>query len=401
MRLQDLKHLEAAMEAFTTCVDGDMLLATLLTYTQRLFHTQFAGIWLAAEGDRLHLHLADGASAAVTSGLQRVKMSAHGERSVARRLHTLGYRAILTAPLRLHARTVGIVATGSQRSRPSHRIAAAMLKVLVRQAVSVLEHLPLPPSLEREEARQRLIAQSERELETERMRLLNLFISGITHDLNNTMTTLRGRVELLMNRLRDQATLQHLEIALHAITEGGQMIRHMRDLMSGHHEGRLVLIDLNQLVTDSLQIARSTWFQAFRQAHTPVDLEAELHPVPAIPGRPADQRIVLLSLLRHAMDATPPPSRLLVRTWSEGEGAGQAVCVSISDDPGRFPTAERQGGIGLLQRGLPTPESQRALAFILAVVGNLDGRITVHQSAGGGSTTVLTFWANRRAAEEP
>src|SRR6267142_2054019 len=99
MRLQDLKHLDAAMEAFTACADVDMLLGTLFAHTRDLFHMEAAFVWLTVDGEQSHLYLTEGVPAPVAARLQRLKISASGERMIARRLHQWGYRAVLAAPL--------------------------------------------------------------------------------------------------------------------------------------------------------------------------------------------------------------------------------------------------------------------------------------------------------------
>ena len=65
MRLQDLKHLDAAMEAFTACVDVDMLLGTLFAHTRDLFHMEAAFVWLTVDGEQSRLHLTEGVPASV------------------------------------------------------------------------------------------------------------------------------------------------------------------------------------------------------------------------------------------------------------------------------------------------------------------------------------------------
>jgi len=399
MRLQDLKHLDAAMEAFTACVDVDMLLGTLFDHTRDLFHMEAAFVWLTVDGEQSRLHLTEGVPASVAARLQRLKISASAKRTIARRLHKLGYRAVLAAPLRVQGKMVGMVAAGSQRSRRSSPIEAAIFHLLVRYAVSTLERWQFPPTHEGEEARRPMTTHGDLDVQHERTHLLNIFISGITHDLNNAMAAISGRVELLLHRLRDQATLQHLVAAHHAIIDASQMIRHIHGFMSGDHEGGVVMVDINQLVRDSLQIARSTWFQGFRQTRVPVDVEADLQPVPALPGRASDLRIAFLCLLRHAMDTLRPGGRLMVRTSSVGETEGQVV-VRLSDDPGQASTAEHEDGIGILLRQAHTPESQLALEFVQTIVRNLEGQITVHRSADGGTTTTLIFSVSRTVAGE-
>jgi signal transduction histidine kinase len=238
------------------------------------------------------------------------------------------------------------------------------------------------------------------EMQDERLRLLNMLISGITHDLNNAMTTISGRMELLLNRLHDQVTLQQLGAAHRTITEASQMIRHIYGFVSSYREGGVVLVDLNQLVGDSLQMAQSAWFQGFRQTRIPVHLGVELNPVPAFPISPSDLRIALLCLLRHAMDTLRPGGELMVRTSSVGEGESQTVVVSISDDPGQASTAVREEGIGLLLRQVHTPESQQTLEFVQTIIRNLGGQIASARSPDGGTTTILLFSVSRAAAGE-
>jgi K+-sensing histidine kinase KdpD len=395
MRLRDLKHFETAMEALTACVDVDMLLGTLLVHIRDLFHMEAAFVWLTADGEQSRLHLANGVPASVASRLQRLKIAARGERTIARRLHKLGYRTVLAVPLRVQGKVVGVVAASSQRSRRSSRIETTTFNLLVRYAVSALERWPFPPALGSEEARRPMTTDGDLYVQNERTHLLNTFISGVTHDLNNAMAAISGQVELLLHRLQDQAALQHLRAAHHASIEASQMIRHLHNFMTGYHEGSVVMVDINQLIRDCLQIARSTWFQGFRRARDPVDLRADLHPVPALPGRASDLRLALLCLLRHAMDTIRPGDDLMVRTSSVDEGEGLMVVVSFSNDPGPSSAAEREDGIGLLLRQVHTSESRQALAFVQALICNLDGRITVQRSADGGTTTTLIFSVSR------
>jgi signal transduction histidine kinase len=401
MRLQQLQQLAAAMQAFSECADVDALLATLVAHIRQLFHIEAGLVWLVVDEERLRLHHAQGVAPAASSSLQLLKMPASGQPAVARRLYRLGYRSVLVAPLRVSTRTLGMVAVGSQRARRFGRLDAESFKILGQYAAGCLERLQPSPTREPAEARRQEAASSDLEVQRERIYLLNLFISRIIHDLSNTMTTISGRVELLLNRLRGEVTLQHLGAALRAINEANQLIRHIRDLASGHLEPGMVLVDINQFVQDSLQIAQSTWFREFRHTRVPVDVGADLNPVPALPARASDLRIAILCLLRHAMDALHAGGGLMVRTWSEADRDGPAIFISIIDEPGQPAVAEQEEGIGLLLRQPLTAESQRALVFVQAIISNLGGRITVQRSVSGGTTTTLIFSVGRSAAPEP
>jgi signal transduction histidine kinase len=398
MRLQDLKHLDAALEAFTACVNVDMLLGTLLAHIRDLFHVEATFVWLTVNAEQSRLYLTEGVPAPVAARLQRLKTSASGERTIVRRLYKLGYRAVLAAPLRVQGKMVGVVAAGSARSRRSSRIEAAIFHLLVQYAVSTLERWQLPSMLADEEAQRPMTRDGDLDVHHARTHFLNLFISGITHDLNNAMAVISGRVELLLHRLHEQVLLRHLVEAQHAIIEACQMIRHIHGFMSGDHEGGVAMVDINQLVRDSLQIARSTWFQGFRQRRVPIDLGADLHPVPALPSRASDLRIALLGLLRHAVDTLRPGGGLMVRTSSVGEGEGRVVVVSFPDVPGQPSTTEHEDGIATLCSQAHAPESQQALQLVQTIVRNLDGQITVDQSADGSTALTLTLSTSRTVA---
>ncbi len=398
MRLQDLEHLDGALEAFTTCANVDMLLSTLFAHIRDMFHMEAAFVWVAVNGGQSHLYRTEGALAPVAARLQRLKISVNGERTIARRLHKLGYRATLAASLCVHGKMVGMIAAGSQRFRRVSRFEAAIFHLLVRFAVSTLERLQFPPTCAGEEARRPATISADLAVQQERMHLLNVFVSGIIHDLNNAMAVIGGRVDMLLHNLHDQRVLRHLMEAEHATLEAYQLIRHIHGFMSSDHEGGMVLVDINQLVSDSLQIARSRWFQGFRQRRVPVDLRADLQPVPAVLGRASDFRIALLCLLRHAMDTLRPGGGLIVRTSAVGEAEGQVVVVSLADDPCQPCTIEHEAGIGILLRQALTPESQQALEFAQTVLHNLDGQITVDRSRDGGTSTTLTFSVGRMTA---
>jgi hypothetical protein len=216
------------------------------------------------------------------------------------------------------------------------------------------------------------------------------------------MTAISGRVDLLSHRLHDQAALPHLKAAQDAITEASQMIRHLHNFAAGSPEPGAVLVDLNQLVADSVQMARSMWFQRFRQSRVAVDIETDLHPLPAFLGRAPDLRLALLCLLRHAMDTFRLERPLFVCTSTVAGGEGQTVAVSFSADGEPPCTSESAHGGEALVKQAYTPDGNELLAFVEVLLRPLDARVTVRGSGDGRTTTtVLLLSANRGAAAAP
>jgi len=399
MRFQQVKQLSAAMDELSGCADRDALLPTLLVHVRNLGRAEAAWIWLIVDPDQLTLqHVAGGTAVSATSSpLYHISMSSSGGRAIAQRLRRLGYRSILVLPLHRGPRISGMVAIGAKRPRRLSRTDAEICRMLVQHTSFLLgrrQNHALSDSVMQPSTQSIL---SPAEMQREHIYLLNTLISRIAHGLNNTMVTINGRVELLLNKPHDQSTMQHLGAALRATLEAIRLVRHIQALTSSQAGSGAVMIDLNQLVRDSLQIARATWFLEFRRMHLPIDLTANLRPLPALAVKGPDLRIALLCLLQHVMDTLSPGSRLVVRTWTESEGIGESIAISVADESDqapqdRWPSLAQEGeGIGLLLSGAQTADSQRALAFVETTVHNLGGRMTVVRNAAGGTTTTLRF----------
>jgi signal transduction histidine kinase len=403
MPLQQLTQLAGAMEALSSCVEIQALLTTLLIQAKELCRAEVAWSWLMVDADQLRLQQVEGEPSAVPPRLQRMKMPAGGRRVIARRLRRIGYRSVLVVPLHARARMLGIVAVGSRRSRQLRRLDTAACAILAQHAGSLLEMLQGHPPLVSGAVMPHEELAGNPELTREHLHLLNALIARITHGLNNVMATVNGRVELLLYRPHDQHTLQHLSSTLRAVIEANQLVRHIQNLVSGQHGQGAVMVDLNQLVRDCLQIARSAWFMEFRARRVPVELLTDLRPMPALSTRASELRIALLCLLQHAMDTLDPGARLVIRTWTEGEDAREMLFIRLFDESGQPPEAAQtpavggEEGMGILLNSARVTESRRTLEFVETTVYNLGGRITVHRNVAGGIVITVRFFSQRDA----
>jgi len=406
MPFRQVKQLSAAMDELSGCIDHDALLQALLVHSRNLCRAEAAWVWLIVDPDRLTLkHVSRGAAVDVTAPhLDQISMPRSGRRAIAQRLRRLGYRSVLVLPLSRGPRIAGMVAVGSMHPGRLARTAAEVCRMLVRHTSLLLGRphgsAPSDPTM-RPSPQGRL---GPAETQREHLYLLNTLISRMAHGLNNALVTINGRVELLSHRPHDQSTAQHLGAALRTITEAIRLVRHIQALASGEAGSDAFMIDLNQLIRDSLQIACATWFVEFRRTRLPIDLTANLKPLPALAARGPELRIAFLCLLRHAMDTLPPGRRLVIRTWTEHDELGESVVVSVADDDGYAPEdlqsspAQKEEGVGLLHRGVQAPDGQRALAFVEATVHNLGGRMTMLQNAAEGMTTTLRFYIGDAAS---
>jgi hypothetical protein len=394
MPVQQLKQLAGAMEALSSCVEIHALLNTLLIQVKELCHAEAAWSWLMVDTDQLRLKQIEGEPSTLPPRLQRMKMPAGGRRVIARRLRRIGYQSVFVVPLPGRTRMGGMIALGWQRPRQSRRADTTTCAILAQYTGILIEVLQGHPLLVSGAMMPQEELGSRPGLAPERLQLLNALIARITHGLNNVMATVNGRVELLLNRPYDHYTMQHLSATLRAVLEANQLVRHIQNLVSGQEA---VMVDLNQLVRDCVQIARSTWFMEFRTRRVAVELTADLRPMPALSTRAPELRVALLCLLQHAMDMLDSGARLVIRTWTEREDAREVLFIRLFDESGQPPEVAQTpavGGeesMGLLLNSERVTESRRTLEFVEATVYSLGGRIAVYRNATGGIIITLRF----------
>jgi signal transduction histidine kinase len=400
MPSQSLAHLMAAMQELSACTDADTLLAEPLLKVRDICSGQAAAVWLLAEMNRLRLQHATDGVYEVAQHLQRMSLPPQAEHTLEQQLRALGYRAVLVARLQVNDQLLGLVAVWSRARRSFRRLEADMFRLLVDHAAVVLAYLRARRAVEAVGAWEPVSVADNDVILGERTRLIQALISAITHDLNNTLTAISMRMELLLSRVVDQAARQHGGLILRSTLEAGQLIHHIREFVGARNSASETIVDVNQLVEASIQIARSAAFRDILQMRFPVELAVELNPVSPLVGRPLDLTIALLGLLRYAMDLAHPRPEVRISTGTAGESGRSEVFISVSTAGRSIPLAEHLGGIELLFSVRQSPQREAPLQLVGETVRRHGGRILVHQSADGATTVTMAFPLEREAAPE-
>lgn len=211
------------------------------------------------------------------------------------------------------------------------------------------------------------------------------FLAMLTHDIKNPLTVIVGYAEMLLEttkaagRQEDALMLERL----HGNALAAQsLVLNYLDLTQ-IEAGRLMLahkpLSLNTL------LHRVTQRYDIEARHRQLTLELDLQDeIPSITGDPLALERVFANLLHNALNFTPPPGRVTVRSSRQQDEA----VISIADTgPGiapedvatlferyqRLTTRYSPGGTGL------------GLFIVKALVEAHGGRVAVHSTAGRGS----------------
>ncbi len=198
----------------------------------------------------------------------------------------------------------------------------------------------------------------ERAARSDKLRALGELAAGVAHNLNNSLTVIQGRAQLLLMRsAENEAAKKSLEVITQAVGDCSQTLRRLLDFSRRNSSRHASAVDLSELVISSVEIARPKWQSesANRAGTIEVRLDAP-KPVMAV-GDSSELREVVLNLIFNAVDAMPQGGTIEIGTSAEGStarfwvadsgsGMGAEVVARIFE-PFYSTKGERGTGLGL------------------------------------------------------
>jgi PAS domain S-box-containing protein len=227
---------------------------------------------------------------------------------------------------------------------------------------------------------------------SERLAMLGLLASGISHEINNPLASIIACTEGIQRRLVARPphaaamTAEEFREYLELIHKEAMRAKAITDrllILSRRSQSPTDLVSPNQSLSETVSLLR---FQAEERG---IEIIEELDPrVPHIRADDPGLRQVFLNLLLNALQAIEGPGRIRVRTSAEPE----SVVISIEDtgcgitpeDLPRifepfFSRKTRRGGTGL------------GLFISKVLVEQMGGTITAQSQPGEGSRFVIRF----------
>ncbi|HEY0348077.1 MAG TPA: ATP-binding protein [Pyrinomonadaceae bacterium] len=157
---------------------------------------------------------------------------------------------------------------------------------------------------------------------SDKLRALGELAAGVAHNLNNSLTVIQGRAQLLLMRSgADDAKKKSLEVITQAVGDCSQTLRRLLDFSRRNATRATVPVDLSELVTSSVEIARPKWQAESAHKTGSIDVRVDAPgPVMAM-GDSSELREVVLNLIFNAVDAMTHGGVIEVGTGVEGASA--------------------------------------------------------------------------------
>jgi two-component system, cell cycle sensor histidine kinase and response regulator CckA len=297
----------------------------------------------------------------------------------------LGIQAACAFPIGTEARTAGVLVLFDRRRREPDE---QLLKMLTDIGARIGGHLE-QSRLEEELTRQREVL-----YQSEKLTALGRLVAGVAHEMNNPLSIMSSRIELMLTDAADQPLppqlVEDLKV-LHRNTLRVAGVAQALRSFARQSTGTRDPVDLNAVVEETLLLAGKPMATDNIQVTTTLD--------PALPPLLGDANAlqqVLLNLLTNAREAMTGGGTIWIETGPSPERPGWIRLVVADTGPGIAETdlphlfepfyTTKLAGTGL------------GLAVSYGIVQAHQGTIDVRSTPGHGATFTLAFPALERAA---
>jgi signal transduction histidine kinase len=233
----------------------------------------------------------------------------------------------------------------------------------------------------------------------ETLRALGELAGGAAHHLNNLLTIVVGRIQLLRRMVDDERLARPLEIVERAAKDGAEVVRRLQQFAGMRRTAEPRSVDLGQIVDDVLEMTRGRWQDAARAQGTEIAVESRVAPLPSIPGDAAALREMLTNLVLNAVDALPRGGRLTV----EAAPAGDHAVLTVSDTGLGMPDDVRQRAHEPFFTTKGVKATGLGLSVAFGIARRHGGELTIQSEEGRGTTVrvALPLPAGAAAAAPP
>ena len=231
------------------------------------------------------------------------------------------------------------------------------------------------------EAHSRYEAQREQEIHAQKMAALGELSFGVAHNVNNTLTGILGRAQLILRNSNDPAKIEAgLELIIKSAEDGAHIIRRIQDFARQRPSREFETVAISELLKDACEMTRPRWES--RSEFAPIRFALHGDCKAFINCDPVELREVLVNMIYNAIDAMPSGGEVRVTAQENRE----RVIVCITDtgtgmtpevkqrlfDP--FFTTKGKAGTGM------------GLAVSFGIIRRHEGSIEVDSEPGRGTT---------------
>ena len=318
-----------------------------------------------------------------------------------RRLAGAGLRSLIASPMQVESVVRGVILVARTAPGAFSSGECEFLNQLGAHVALATRHAEIHTALE--SAYNDLRQTQQAVMQHERLRALGQMASGIAHDINNSLSPVLLYAERILAKetgLTERGR-NDVKTIMRAGDDIAATVARLREFYRQQGQvGKMAGADLNQLVTQVLDLTKVQWRDTAQQRGITITTHHEpAAGLPYVLAVESELREALTNLTLNAIDAMPQGGVLtfrtrVVETAGRGDGvpSGRAVQIDITDtgvgmdeqvrlrclEP--FYTTKGERGTGL------------GLAMVYGIVQRHGGELAIDSAPGRGTTFTLSFF---------
>lgn len=223
-------------------------------------------------------------------------------------------------------------------------------------------------------------AQREKAAHADKMAALGELSFGVAHNVNNTLTGILGRAQLILRTTDPEKIAAGIQLIVKSAEDGAQIIKRIQNFARQRPNREFEVLSVAELLRDVYEMTRPRWES--RAETAAISLILHTDSAAHVMGDPVELREVLVNIIFNAIDAMPDGGEIRM----SAQESSDAVILTIVDtgtgmppevksrlfDP--FFTTKGKAGTGM------------GLAVSFGIVRRHNGSIGVESEVGRGTT---------------
>jgi signal transduction histidine kinase len=290
----------------------------------------------------------------------------------------------LIMPCLLEDRLIALIVLGKKLSEDAYTDEdIRLLSALAAQAAVALDHTRTYEEVKKDfDANQKKLYDTEKLLaRSEKIASMANLIQEYNHQVKTPLSIIRGRVETLFDKNRDDEYLKKTRQTVLDQIDRADYIVESTLRLSRPRERHEVDIDINEIIRSALRLFPPSG----------VHLTENLSPVCPIRGDKEDLETVFINLFKNAVEAMPKGGELAIKTYAVVEEQKNMICVEVSDTGSGIPPENRDKIFEPFFSTNVTKGRGLGLSIVFRIMREHVGSIEVKSEVGQGTAFILKF----------